>query len=62
MSINGGTTVGLTGVASSGCRNCGHPSHCGGPLREETYSSWGKRLGVIDICRNCTCTNCEKKT
>ena len=60
MSVGGGIMLGLSGVASSGCQNCGHGSHCGSPLREEAFKSRGDRLGVIEICKKCRCSNCSK--
>ena len=61
MTINGGTMLGFTEVGGNSCQNCGHGSHCGNPLREESYSGRGDRLGVIEICRQCCCKSCEKK-
>lgn len=61
MSIDGGTVLGHTEVGNNSCQNCGHPSHCGNTLREESYSGRGDRLGVIEICRQCRCNSCEKK-
>ena len=44
-----------------GCRNCGHKSHCGLPLRD--VGLFGREnsdnLGAI-ICHNCVCEKCEK--
>tara|TARA_Y100000114_G_scaffold63370_1_gene58079 strand:- start:284 stop:508 length:225 start_codon:yes stop_codon:yes gene_type:complete len=44
-----------------GCRNCGHESHCGLPLRD--VGLFGREnsdsLGAI-ICHNCVCEKCEK--
>lgn len=43
------------------CQNCGHPSHCGGPLYLEV-----KDYGVnsepynIKACSCCRCKSCEK--
>ena len=61
MSIDSGTVLGHTKVGNNSCQNCGHPSHCGNPLREDAYSGRGDRLGVIEICRQCRCKSCEKK-
>jgi len=42
------------------CKNCGHPSHCGGPLhRDET--DYDGRLYTIKVCYNCNCKNCSKE-
>jgi len=61
MTIDGGTYVGTSG-ANSHCNNCGHPSHCGVPLYEDSWSAYGKRLGRIEICKNCTCSECSNET
>ena len=43
------------------CKNCGHNSHCGLPLRD--VGLFGREnsdgLGAI-ICHNCICEKCEK--
>ena len=59
-SIIGGTTIGESGYSGS-CKNCGHSSHCGTSLREESWSSYGKRLGQIVICQSCRCDRCNDK-
>ena len=33
------------------CKNCGHESHCGNPLRE-----------AIEICKMCRCSLCENES
>ena len=40
------------------CKNCGHESHCGVPLRKDVDRSGTE----IEVCRNCRCDNCEVKT
>mgnify|MGYP001265457792 CR=1 FL=1 len=59
-SVTGGVQLGLSG-GSMNCRNCGHPSHCGVPLREETFTETG-RVNYIVICQSCSCYNCSTKT
>ena len=46
----------------SKCKNCGHDSHCGGPLWKDVNNSWEKRLGQIEVCKMCRCEKCEVKT
>ena len=48
-SINGGTQLGLNTGTNNSCRNCGHGSHCGTRLTEETNNAWGNRLGMLVI-------------
>ena len=36
------------------CKNCGHESHCGVPLRKDVDRSGTE----IEVCRNCSCDNC----
>lgn len=43
------------------CYNCGHESHCGTTLKKDLWSVWDKRLGEIEICKNCICEKCSKK-
>ena len=42
------------------CKNCGNPSHCGGPLQKEHrgYSSEGGIMGMIDVCQSCRWEKC----
>jgi len=41
-----------------GCKNCGHDSHCGTPLRKTMQD--GDNLPVeIEICKTCICTKCS---
>ena len=40
------------------CKNCGHESHCGVPLRKDVDRSGTE----IEVCKNCRCDNCEVKT
>ncbi len=44
------------------CKNCGHDSHCGVPLMKDVNNSWEKRLGQIEVCKQCRCAKCEIKT
>jgi hypothetical protein len=60
MTVNGGTYSGTTG-SNTRCENCGHPSHCGSPLYEDKWSAYGRRLGHIDICKQCRCEECTKR-
>lgn len=49
------------------CKNCGHPSHCGGSLQQEVRdypvdvkdnytNTW-----MIEVCKSCRCKNCTKQ-
>jgi hypothetical protein len=46
------------------CRNCGHDSHCGVPFQKEFrgQSGTGGIEGMIEVCKNCRCEQCEPKT
>jgi len=40
------------------CKNCGHESHCGIPLKKEMWD--GERLPIeIEICKSCSCSECN---
>ena len=51
-------------VMMSKCRNCGHDSHCGVPFQKEFrgQSGTGGIEGMIEVCKNCRCEQCEPKT
>lgn len=36
------------------CKNCGHESHCGVPLRKSVDNSQTE----IEVCKNCRCEKC----
>ena len=42
------------------CKNCGHPSHCGGPLQKEHRGNSGDGgiMGMIEVCKSCRCEKC----
>jgi len=42
------------------CYNCGHKSHCGVPLKKEVNNAWDKRLGEIEVCKQCRCAKCDE--
>ena len=44
------------------CKNCGSDSHCGVPLMKDVNNDWEKRLGQIEVCKQCRCYNCSTKT
>ena len=49
------------------CKNCGHESHCGIPLRKSVaqrsdYDDGHQEMEQIEVCKNCRCINCETKT
>jgi len=60
MTVDGGIYAGTAGTDRN-CNNCGHPSHCGGPLYEDAWNEYGRRLGRIEICKSCTCNDCSTK-
>jgi hypothetical protein len=37
------------------CNNCGHPSHCGVPCKEEFCAG----EAMILVCAHCRCDKCE---
>ena len=42
-------------MAVSGCKNCGHESHCDGKL----YKDFDENKEVL-VCYHCRCDVCEK--
>ena len=47
------------------CKNCGHESHCGGPLTKSLDPASGKELTLdlqVEVCKRCRCVLCEIKT
>jgi hypothetical protein len=49
----------------TGCQNCGHNSHCGGPLWKEVVdypSEQQAEYRQIEVCKHCRCESCESKT
>jgi hypothetical protein len=49
------------------CKNCGHESHCGVPLRKkfngrsEFPIDYPVDLQEIEVCKSCRCELCEKE-
>ncbi len=45
------------------CKNCGHESHCGNPLRKAVDRSQPHAAGLteIEVCKACRCALCEDK-
>ena len=43
------------------CKNCGHESHCGGPLRKVIDKSKQNEGGLsqIEVCKHCRCDQCS---
>jgi len=37
------------------CNNCGHPSHCGVPYKEEFCAG----EAMVLVCAHCRCESCE---
>lgn len=46
------------------CKNCGHESHCGNPLRKMIDRSQPHAAGLkeIEVCKMCRCELCEEKS
>ncbi len=46
------------------CKNCGHESHCGNPLRKMIDKSQPHAVGLteIEVCKMCRCELCEEET
>ena len=44
------------------CKNCGHESHCGNPLRKMIDKSQPHAVGLteIEVCKMCRCELCEE--
>ena len=45
------------------CKNCGHESHYGNPLRKAVDRSQPHAVGLteIEVCKACRCALCEDK-
>jgi len=37
------------------CKNCGHESHCGVPLRKNISDSTNASWTNVEVCKNCRC-------
>ena len=42
------------------CKNCGHDSHCGVPLKKAVDKSQAHAAGLteIEVCKYCRCPKC----
>ena len=45
------------------CKNCGHPSHCGGPkYARDLHIKIEGMPSLARICDHCSCEFCETRT